>query len=152
MLPGRDARSKGLRAGAPHGFDQADRSDYAGGMYTVRVEDGFAAAHFLTRYHGKCEKLHGHNYKVFVTAAGPKLDDGGMLLDFSIMKDALRAVIKEIDHTSLNDHPAFADGCPSAERIAFFIYDGMHAALPQARLTLIEVFETDKNRATYSPD
>ena len=55
-------------------------------MYTVRIEDGFAAAHFLTRYHGKCERLHGHNYKVFVTAAGPTLDDGGMLLDFGILK------------------------------------------------------------------
>ena len=39
-------------------------------MYTVRIEDGFAAAHFLTRYHGRCESLHGHNNKVFVTAAG----------------------------------------------------------------------------------
>jgi 6-pyruvoyltetrahydropterin/6-carboxytetrahydropterin synthase len=121
-------------------------------MYTVRIEDSFAAAHFLARYHGKCEKLHGHNYKVFVTVAGTKLDDGGMLLDFGIMKEALRKVIQEIDHTSLNDHPAFADGCPSAERIAHFIYDQMHAALPDARLTLVEVFETDRNRATFSPD
>jgi 6-pyruvoyltetrahydropterin/6-carboxytetrahydropterin synthase len=121
-------------------------------MYTVRIEDGFAAAHFLARYHGKCEKLHGHNYRVLVTAAGTKLDDGGMLLDFGIMKEALRKVIQEIDHTSLNDHPAFADGCPSAERIAHFIYDQMHAALPDARLTLVEVFETDRNRATFSPD
>ena len=121
-------------------------------MYTVRIEDSFAAAHFLARYHGKCEKLHGHNYRVLVTAAGTKLDDGGMLLDFGIMKEALRKVIQEIDHTSLNDHPAFADGCPSAERIAHFLYDQMHATLPDARLTLVEVFETDRNRATFSPD
>jgi 6-pyruvoyltetrahydropterin/6-carboxytetrahydropterin synthase len=121
-------------------------------MYTVRIEDGFAAAHFLTRYHGKCERLHGHNYKVFITASGPALDDGGMLLDFGLMKAALREVLREVDHTSLNDHPAFADGCPSAERIALFLYEKMHAAMPKATFTLVEVFETDRNRATYTPD
>jgi 6-pyruvoyltetrahydropterin/6-carboxytetrahydropterin synthase len=121
-------------------------------MYTVRIEDGFSAAHFLTRYHGKCERLHGHNYKVFVTAAGAELDEGGMLVDFGILKAALRGVTAELDHTSLNDHPAFSDGCPSSERIARFVYDKVHSAIPNIRLTLVEVFETDKSRATYSPD
>ena len=121
-------------------------------MYTVRIEDGFAAAHFLAHYHGKCERLHGHNYKVFVTAAGPDLDDGGMLVDFGLLKASLRKVIAELDHTSLNDHPAFSDGCPSAERISRFVYDKMRTELPQVSFTLIEVFETDRNRATYSPD
>jgi len=121
-------------------------------MYTVRIEDGFAAAHFLTRYHGKCERLHGHNYKVLVTAAGTELDEGGMLVDFGILKGALRKVIAELDHTSLNDHPAFSDGAPSAERIARFIHDRMRSEVPDARLTLVEVFETDRNRATYSLD
>jgi len=121
-------------------------------MFSVRIEDGFSAAHFLTRYHGKCERLHGHNYKVFVTASGPRLDEGGMLLDFGVMKAALRKVTSELDHTSLNDHPAFSDGCPSAERIALFVFDKLKADLPEAKLTLVEVFETDRNRATYSPD
>src|SRR5271169_2665082 len=121
-------------------------------MYTVRIEDGFAAAHFLTRYHGKCERLHGHNYKVFVTVSGNTLDDGGMLLDFGILKGALRKITGELDHSSLNDHPAFSDGCPSAERIALFVFEKMHGAMPEAAITLVEVFETDRNRATYSPD
>ncbi len=121
-------------------------------MFTARIEDGFAAAHFLARYHGKCERLHGHNYRVFVTVAGRTLDEGGMLLDFVVMKAALKTVLDEVDHTSLNDHPAFSDGCPSAERIALFIYEKMHAALPAATISLVEVFETDRNRATYSPD
>ena len=121
-------------------------------MYTVRIEDEFAAAHFLTRYHGKCERLHGHNYKVFVTASGTNLDEGGMLLDFVILKSALRKITSELDHTSLNDHAAFSDGRPSAERIARFIHERMSAAMPDAAFTLVEVFETDRNRATYSPD
>jgi len=121
-------------------------------MFSVRVEDGFSAAHFLTRYHGKCERLHGHNYKVRVTAAGAELDDGGMLLDFGVMKAALRRITAELDHTCLNDHAAFSDGCPSSERIARFVYEHMHEALPEASFTRVEVFETEINRATYSPE
>jgi len=151
MLPGGARFRKGSgRLQAQVAAASANR--YAGGMYTVRVEDGFAAAHFLTRYHGRCERLHGHNYKVLVTASGPSLNDGGLLLDFGAMKGALRTVVQELDHTSLNEHEAFKDGCPSAERIARFVFEKMRAAMPEAPLTLVEVFETDRNRATYAPD
>ncbi len=122
------------------------------GMFTVRAEADFSAAHFLARYHGKCEKLHGHNYKVFVTVRGKELDDGGMLLDFGVLKKALRGTAAELDHTNLNDHPAFADGSPSAERIARFFHERMTEELPGADIPLVEVFETDQNRATYSPE
>ncbi len=121
-------------------------------MYTVRIEDWFAAAHFLTHYHGKCERLHGHNYRVRVTAGGKSLDEGGMLVDFGVLKQTLRAIMGELDHTSLNDHPEFADGSPSAERIARYIFDRMSKALPGVTLSLVEVFETETNRATYAPD
>lgn len=121
-------------------------------MYTVRVQADFAAAHFLAHYHGKCERLHGHNYRVRVTAAGRSLDAGGMLVDFGVLKGALNGVLAELDHASLNDHPAFADGNPSAERIAAFVGSRMTAAVPEARVSLVEVFETDANRATWSPD
>jgi 6-pyruvoyltetrahydropterin/6-carboxytetrahydropterin synthase len=121
-------------------------------MFTVRAEAAFSAAHFLAHYHGKCENLHGHNYKVRVTARGAALDRGGMLLDFGILKKALRTVTGELDHSNLNDHPAFADGSPSAERIARFVYEKLGEALPKTDICLVEVFETGENRATYSPD
>ena len=72
-------------------------------MFETRVEADFAAAHFLQDYHGKCENLHGHNYKVFAHARGEELDEGGMLLDFTILKGKLREVCKKLDHTNLND-------------------------------------------------
>ena len=121
-------------------------------MYTVRIEDSFAAAHFLARYHGKCERLHGHNYRVLVTAEGPDLDEGGMLVDFGILKQALKGILGEVDHTCLNDHPEFCDGAPSAERIARFLHRRLCAAVPGVLFSLVEVYETDVNRATYSPD
>ena len=52
-------------------------------MFEVRVTADFAAAHFLRDYNGKCENLHGHNYKVYAHVKGPELNEGGMLLDFS---------------------------------------------------------------------
>lgn len=132
-------------------------------MYEVRVEAEFAAAHFLRDYDGKCENLHGHNYKVFAHVKGVSLDDGGMLLDFSKLKHALRAVCKTLDHTNLNDMAVF-DQNPSAERIAKYIYDALISEMQHTgmdltytadkkntELSAVDVFETDTSRARYSP-
>ncbi len=51
-------------------------------MYEVSVDESFAAAHNLRNYKGKCENLHGHNYKVRVTLAGKELDSTGLALRF----------------------------------------------------------------------
>ncbi len=106
-------------------------------------------------YNGKCENLHGHNYKVFVTVRGERLNEGGMLLDFSQLKAALKKVLAGLDHTNLNDNPFF-DQNPSAERIALYICKGVQAELDaqkkDVRLYSVDVFETDRNRATYYPD
>lgn len=125
-------------------------------MFTVRVEDEFAAAHFLKDYHGKCENLHGHNYKVFVHLRGEKLNEGGMLYDFSILKRELKSILELLDHTNLNDlkengAPVF-DGNPSAERIAQFIFNKLSGCSKtlSALLFRVDVFETDRNRASYS--
>lgn len=133
-------------------------------MFEVRVEADFAAAHFLQDYNGKCENLHGHNYKVYAHVRGAALNEGGMLMDFSLLKGALRSVCKQIDHTNLNDLDVFKQN-PSAERIAMFIYDGIIAELKKQGLDLsyqegktepvlfaIDVFETDTSRARYTID
>ena len=69
-------------------------------MYEVRAEAEFSAAHYLQDYHGKCENLHGHNYTVYAHARGTELDSGGMLVDFGILKKALREVCGKLDHTN----------------------------------------------------
>ena len=133
-------------------------------MYEVRVEADFAAAHFLRDYHGKCENLHGHNYKVYAHAKGSELDEGGMLLDFAELKNALRSVCKEIDHTNLNDLEkngiSVFDQNPSAERIAKYIFEKLHEILEKSdsengtknaqKLYCIDVFETPTSRARYT--
>jgi 6-pyruvoyltetrahydropterin/6-carboxytetrahydropterin synthase len=119
-------------------------------MFLVRVEADFAAAHFLKHYHGKCERLHGHNYKVRVWARGESLGSGGMLLDFGELKAALRSVLEGLDHSLLNDEKAFEDD-PSAERIAAFIFKSLAQRLPEAPLHAVEVFETETSMARYEP-
>lgn len=120
----------------------------------------FAAAHFLRDYHGKCENLHGHNYKVYAHVQGSSLDEGGMLLDFTELKKALKAVCEKLDHRNLNDIDFF-DQNPSAERIAVYIYNGIVEQIPDLKksddakkthLWAVDVFETDNNRARYLPE
>ena len=131
-------------------------------MFEVRVEAEFAAAHFLRDYNGKCENLHGHNYKIYAHVKGFELNEGGMLFDFSKLKNALRYVCKKLDHTNLNDFDIFQQN-PSAERIAMFIYDSLINELKKEGLDLsysanktsptlfaVDVFETATSRARYS--
>ena len=131
-------------------------------MFEVRVEDDFAAAHFLKDYHGKCENLHGHNYKVFVHVEGNSLDEGGMLIDFSVLKRELKNVLSCLDHTNLNDIQFFEQN-PSAERIARYIYlklvenlkeKNMDFSLSSSngKISKVDVFETEKNRARFIPE
>ncbi|MDR3302383.1 MAG: 6-carboxytetrahydropterin synthase QueD [Spirochaetaceae bacterium] len=122
-------------------------------MWTVKVESDFAAAHFLTHYHGKCERLHGHNYRVVVWARGNNLTEGGMLIDFGHLKSALRTVLEKIDHTNLNDMPVFS-GDPSAERIAQYIFTRMEEELPAysvdpTLLWAVDAYETPLTMARY---
>lgn len=127
-------------------------------MFQVRVNTDFAAAHYLKDYHGKCENLHGHNYKVYAHVQGESLDNGGMLLDFGQLKKALKEVCSRLDHTNLNDIPFFEQN-PSAERIALYIYNNIIELIPSLKKTVndsaylwaVDVFETDTNRARYIP-
>ena len=128
-------------------------------MFEVRVEADFAAAHFLRDYNGKCENLHGHNYKVYAHVRGNSLDEGGMLLDFSELKHALREVCSLLDHYNLNDFEYFRQN-PSAERIATYIATQILEKMPflkksgngNAFLYAVDVFETDTSRARYIVD
>jgi len=124
-------------------------------MYEVSVDESFAAAHNLRNYRGKCENLHGHNYKVRITLAGQELDSTGLLYDFVQLKKAIQDVIRSLDHTYLNERPPFDVLNPSAENIARYIYDETARQLPRAAngagIASITVWESDVTAATYRP-
>src|SRR5947207_2485329 len=86
-------------------------------MYEVSVEYTFAAGHALRNYKGKCENVHGHNYKLRVTIGGKELNSTGLLVDFVDVRDAIKALVDRLDHRFLNDLPPFDHINPSAERL-----------------------------------
>ncbi|MFY9531790.1 MAG: 6-carboxytetrahydropterin synthase QueD [Candidatus Acidiferrales bacterium] len=124
-------------------------------MYEVSVDETFAAGHALRGYKGKCENVHGHNYKVRVALAGPELDSVGLLYDFVHLKQIIQEVIRSLDHRFLNDFPPFDSMNPSAENIARYIYDEASKQMRRmpngASIASITVWETDTTSATYRP-
>lgn len=93
------------------------------GLYEIKIISDFAAAHNLRNFRGKCENLHGHNWKVEVVVRGRRLDESGVVVDFGELKRATREILAEVDHQYLNDIPFFRDRNPSSENIARFLFD-----------------------------
>ncbi len=94
--------------------------------WSLNVEGNFSAAHAINHYEGKCERLHGHNFTVRITVRGNEVDPKtGMLLDFKIIKTALKDVLDRLDHQILNETPPFDKLSPSSENLAEFIWIGM---------------------------
>ena len=121
-------------------------------MFEVSVEQTFAAGHALRGYHGKCENVHGHNYRVRLTLQGPELDEIGLLVDFSEVKKLIHGVVDRLDHRFINDLPPFDVVNPSAENLAKYFYDQISANLaPRVRLEKVKIWETDITSATYKP-
>lgn len=124
-------------------------------MFEVTVEETFAAGHALRGYKGKCENVHGHNYKVRVVVEGEKLNSAGLLFDFAELRRRMKDVIGALDHRFLNDLPPFTEINPSAENIARYFYEQLNERLAAsangARLREVVVFESDTTTATYRP-
>jgi len=124
-------------------------------MFQVTVDESFSSGHALRGYKGKCENVHGHNYKVRVTLEGPQLDSVGLLYDFTHLKRVIREIVGGVDHKFLNDMAPFDVINPSAENLAKYFYDEttrqMNAMPEGARVTSITIWETDTTSATYRP-
>ena len=124
-------------------------------MFQVSVEETFSAGHALRGYRGKCENVHGHNYRVRVTMEGPQLDSIGLLCDFTELKRVIREVISRLDHQFVNDLEPFRTVNPSAENLAKYFYEqmlGQLTRLPEGSgITEVTVWETDTASAQYRP-
>ena len=122
-------------------------------MFEVSVEQTFAAGHALRNYKGKCENVHGHNYRVLVTVRGEQLDSIGLLVDFVDVKKLINRVVDRLDHQFINDLPPFDEINPSAENMAKYFYDEIAAGLGESavRVGEVRIWETDTASATYRP-
>lgn len=123
-------------------------------MYEIVVEQNFDSAHFLRGYQGKCENIHGHRYAVIVRLKAAKLNEIGLAFDFTEVKTHLREIIAGLDHTLLNDLPAFQQINPSAENIASTIYWELKTRIDRdgVKLSAVEVRETPQQGVIYTQD
>ena len=120
-------------------------------MYELKIISQFAAAHKLREFHGKCERLHGHNWKVEVYVAGDQLGKDGLLIDFRRIKKATEKVLNELDHKFLNELEPFRTINPSSENIARYVYESLDQELTNGNVKVSKVtaWESDSACATY---
>ncbi|MEK6651900.1 MAG: 6-carboxytetrahydropterin synthase QueD, partial [Nitrospirota bacterium] len=123
-------------------------------MFELMVETTFAAAHQLRGYKGKCERVHGHNWKVQVHVIAERLNDIDIAMDFHDLKNILNEVIEPLDHSFLNDIFPFTEKNPSSENMAKWIYDSLNKKLSdeQVQVSAVTVWESDSASATYYED
>mgnify|MGYP002510123300 FL=1 len=132
-------------------------------MYIVKTEAAFDSAHFLSRYNGKCKNIHGHRWRVVIEIAGDSLDDG-MVVDFTDIKAALKALTDNLDHSLIMEKDTLKpqtfeclsdegfriitiDFRPTAENFAKYFYDEIKNKGYNIRAA--EVYETPNNCARY---
>jgi 6-pyruvoyltetrahydropterin/6-carboxytetrahydropterin synthase len=120
-------------------------------MFEISVYSHFSGAHRLRYLHGKCEELHGHNWKVEASVVSGRLNKEGVVIDFKILKQKVEKVLKSLDHSYLNDHPYFSGKEPSSENIAKYVFDKLKGELKghPATLKRVTAWESEAACATY---
>ncbi|MDI3534002.1 MAG: 6-pyruvoyltetrahydropterin/6-carboxytetrahydropterin synthase [Thermosediminibacterales bacterium] len=109
----------------------------------------FDSAHNLEQYHGKCESLHGHTYKLEITVKGP-VDDEGMVIDFLELKNIVdKKIINKVDHQYLNKVFPFNTTC---ENIITWIWETLEKEFKDRSCWLerVKLWETPTNYAVLS--
>jgi 6-pyruvoyltetrahydropterin/6-carboxytetrahydropterin synthase len=124
-------------------------------VYELAVEGRFSAAHTLS-IRGEREPLHGHDWHVTATFAGPDLDPDGLLCDFHALEGALGRVLTPLRNTNLNELEPFRERNASAENVARHIALGLEMELkgglpPGVSLVGVRVTEAPGCAAVYRP-
>ena len=130
---------------------------------TVSRKAHFNAAHRLYRkdwtmeknqeVFGKCNNpnFHGHNYELIVSVTGEVDQETGYVIDTKILSDLIKEHIEEaFDHKNLNeDVPEFAALNPTAEHIAYIIWNKLRILIDADKELEITLYETPRNFVTY---
>ncbi len=113
----------------------------------VTKEFVFDAAHNLPHYHGKCERLHGHTYRLWVTVSARVDPATGIAYDFSHLSDLVkREVIDPLDHTYLNETIENS----TAENVTLWIWNRIAKHLPaEVLLNEVRLWETPTSAVSY---
>ncbi|MDA8433022.1 MAG: 6-carboxytetrahydropterin synthase QueD [Nitrospiraceae bacterium] len=123
-------------------------------MYELSIEVGFAAAHQLRGYKGKCENLHGHNWRVQVSVTAERLNEIDIAVDFHDLRKVAGEVVAPLDHAYLNDVFPFTEKNPSSENIAKWVFDSLKKKINNGnlRMAAVTVWESETASASYYED
>lgn len=103
---------------------------------------------------GKCNNpsYHGHNYELIVKVSGETDPDTGYLIDLKLLSDLIRTHVTErFDHRNLNlDLPEFEKLNPTAENIAYVIWNILRKQLDTKYDLTITLYETERNFVEYA--
>lgn len=126
-------------------------------MYYLTIEDHISSAHQLREYKGKCENLHGHNWRIVLTVKGTTLNSIGLLIDYHDLKTVLKKALADLDHVNINEHAHFTAVNPSSENLARYIFETVQVLLSGQNSAdvitdEVTVYESDTNRCSYRND
>ena len=123
-------------------------------MFELKIITQFAAAHRLRNFKGKCEQLHGHNWKVEVLVRADRLDSTGLVRDFGEIKAITHEVLTGLDHQYLNELVPFDVENPSSENIARILFGRLSGLLndDRVRVSQVSIWESDSACASYFGD
>ena len=130
---------------------------------TVSRKAHFNAAHRLYRKDwtmeknqevvGKCNNpnFHGHNYELILSVTGEVDKETGYVIDTKVLSDYIKEHIEEaFDHKNLNeDVSEFKDLNPTAEHIAYIIWNKLRILIDADKELEITLYETPRNFVTY---
>jgi len=110
----------------------------------------FEAAHLLPNVPPghKCQRLHGHSFKVEVAIRGPVDEKTGWFIDFGALDAIWAPIYDTLDHHYLNEVPGLEN--PTSENLARWLWQRMAPALPE--LVRVTVYETCDARCEYEGD
>ncbi|HUL59127.1 MAG TPA: 6-carboxytetrahydropterin synthase QueD [Anaeromyxobacteraceae bacterium] len=123
-------------------------------VYEIAKDFVFSAAHQIRLHGGKCERLHGHNWRVRVHARASELNRIGMVVDFADLQRLVAEVGARFDHQNVNEIAPFDELNTTAENLARFFYVEANRRLEaldggRVRVSKVEVWENEGSLAVY---
>jgi 6-pyruvoyltetrahydropterin/6-carboxytetrahydropterin synthase len=123
-------------------------------VFEVSKEFTFSAAHQIRMHGGKCERLHGHNWRVRVHARASQLDRIGMVIDFADLQAIVADLCARFDHQNMNEVAPFTEVNTTAENLARHFYVEANRRLAafdggRVRVSKVEVWENHGSLAVY---
>ena len=122
-------------------------------VFEISKDFVFSAAHQIRLHGGKCERLHGHNWRIRVHVRAAELDRIGMVVDFADLQRWVAEAGARFDHRNVNEVPPFDEENPTAELLARFFYrelgERLQATGGRVSVSRVEVWENEGSLAVY---